>query len=76
MKMQTFFFDAYGMEGDFSASLGFIIQFRQWHVIGEALVQREKLSGHVLGVSECQGDFLTNHFKEREILFIVFIFVM
>jgi hypothetical protein len=39
MKMQTFFFDACGIEGDFSASLGFIIQFRQWHVIGEAPVQ-------------------------------------
>jgi len=38
MKMQTFIFDACGMEGDFSASLGFVIQFRQWHVIGEASV--------------------------------------
>jgi hypothetical protein len=45
------------MEGDFIASLGFVIQFRQWHVIGEAPVQWEKLSGHELGLSEFQGDF-------------------
>jgi hypothetical protein len=41
MKMQTFFFDACGMEGDFFASLGIIIQFRQWHVI-ERLLYNEK----------------------------------
>lgn len=56
MKIQTFFFDACGMEGDFSASLGIIIQFREWHVIWEAPIQWEKWS-HELGLSEFQGDF-------------------
>jgi len=41
----------------FQCFFGFVIQFRQWHVIGEAPVQWEILGGHELGVSEFQGDF-------------------
>lgn len=63
-KQAKFFFDALGMEGDFSASSGWLTRFKQRHGIPKAASQGTKLKGDETAASEFCGNF--QEFIERE----------